>query len=157
MMRRLLKLNRDERGAALIELALTAPFFAALLIGIIDVSRAYSMKYKFEQAAQRAVEEIEQNHTVQSDYSAYATEAATAANNAGYTGSTATADYYLWCDGVRQAAGTTACSTSGATYARYVTITVSNTYTPMFSSRAWPGANAQGNIPISGVAGIRVQ
>lgn len=157
MTRRQGDLRRDERGAAVVELALAAPFFAALLIGIIDLSRAYSMKYKFEQAAQRAVEKIEQTHSVQTDYSSFATEASTAASDAGYTGSTASADYWLECNGVRQSAGTTACGTSGATYSRYVTITVSNTYVPLFSSRAWPGANAQGNIPISGTAGIRVQ
>jgi Flp pilus assembly protein TadG len=147
---------RDERGAALVELALAAPFFAALTIGIIDVSRAYSMKYKLEQSAQRAIEKVEQQHSVLPDYSAYATEAATAASDAGYAGSTATVDYWLECNGTRQANTTTPCNT-GDTYARYVTITVSNTYTPFFSSRAWPGANAQGNIPVSGYAGIRVQ
>jgi Flp pilus assembly protein TadG len=149
-------LGRDDRGAALVELALAAPFFAALLIGIIDLSRAYSMKLRLEQSAQRAVEKIEQQHSVQSDYSSYGTEAATAATAAGYSGSTATVDYWLECNGVRQSDTTTPCST-GQTYARYVTITVSNTYTPFFSSRAWPGANAQGNIPVSGYAGIRVQ
>lgn len=156
MTRQLLNLRREERGAALIELALAAPFFAALLIGIIDLSRAYSMKYKLEQSAQRAVEKIEQQHTVLTDYSAYGTEASTAATAAGYPGSTATVDYWLECNGVRQAGTTTPCNT-GDTYARYVSITVSNTYTPFFSSRAWPGANAQGNIPVGGYAGIRVQ
>ncbi|HWJ39129.1 MAG TPA: TadE/TadG family type IV pilus assembly protein [Sphingomicrobium sp.] len=156
MMRRLFMLKQDERGAALVELALAAPFLAALLIGIIDLSRAYSMKYKLEQSAQRAVEKIEQQQSVQTDYSPYGTEATTAATAAGYSGSTATVDYWLECDGVRQSNTTTPCNT-GQTYARYVTITVNNTYTPFFSSRAWPGADAQGNIPISGYAGIRVQ
>ena len=150
-------LKRDELGAALVELALAAPFFAALLIGIVDMSRAYSMKYKLEQAAQRAIEAIEQQHTVQTSYTSYGTEASTAATAAGYTGSTVTVDYWLECNGVRQASGTTVCGTSGATYARYVTVTVSNTYTPLFPSRGWPGANGQGNIPVSGYAGIRVQ
>lgn len=151
-----LNLKRNERGAAVIELALAAPFLAALLVGIIDLSRAYSMKYKLEQSAQRAVEQIQQNHTVLTDYSPYATEATTAASAAGYSGSTASVDYWLECNGVRASDPTVPCST-GQTYARYVTITVGNTYTPFFSTRAWPGANAQGNIPVSGYAGIRVQ
>lgn len=153
----ILRLRSDERGATIIELALAVPFFAALLIGIIDLSRAYSMKLKLEQSAQRAIEKIEQQHTVQPSYTAYATEAATAATAAGYTGSTATSDYWLECNGVRQSASTTSCSNSTDTYARYVTISVSNTYTPFFPSRAWPGANAQGNLALSGTAGIRVQ
>lgn len=152
----LFNLKRNERGAAVIELALAAPFLAALFVGIIDLSRAYSMKYKLEQSAQRAVEEIQQTHTVLTNYSPYATEATTAATAAGYSGSTASVDYWLECNGVRASDPTVPC-TSGQTYARYVTITVSNTYTPFFSSRAWPGANAQGNIPVSGYAGIRVQ
>jgi len=151
-----INLKRNERGAAVIELALAAPFLAALLVGIIDLSRAYSMKYKLEQSAQRAVEQIQQTHNVLTDYSPYATEATTAASAAGYSGSTASVDYWLECNGVRASDPTVPC-TSGQTYARYVTITVSNTYTPFFSSRAWPGANAQGNIPVSGYAGIRVQ
>ena len=149
-------LRRNERGAAVIELALAAPFLAALLVGIIDLSRAYSMKYKLEQSAQRAVEQIQQNHTVLTNYSPYATEATTAATAAGYSGSTASVDYWLECNGTRASDPSVPCST-GQAYARYVTITVSNTYTPFFSSRAWPGANAQGNIPVSGYAGIRVQ
>lgn len=155
-MMRLLRIGRDQRGAAVVELALAAPFFAALFIGIVDLSRAYSMKLRLEQSAQRAIEGIEQQHSVLSDYSSYGTEASTAATAAGYSGSTATVDYWLECNGVRQSDPTTPCN-SGQTYARYVTITVSNTYTPFFSSRAWPGANAQGNIPVSGYAGIRVQ
>lgn len=156
-MNRLLHLKRDERGASIIELAMTAPFFAALLIGIVDMSRAYSMKLKLEQSAQRAIEKIEQQHTVQPSYTAYATEAATAATAAGYPGSVATPDYWLECNGVRQSSTVGPCSGSTDTYARYVTITVSNTYTPLFPSRAWPGADAQGNIALSGTAGIRVQ
>jgi hypothetical protein len=93
---------------------------------------------------------------VLSDYSSYGTEATTAATAAGYSGSTATVDYWLECNGVRQTDPTVPCTT-GQTYARYVTVTVSNSYTPLFPSRAWPGANAQGNIPVSGYAGIRVQ
>ena len=155
-MMRLIHLVRNDKGAAIIELALAVPFFAALLIGIIDISRAYSMKLKFEQSAQRAIEKIEQQQTVQTSYSSYATEAATAATAAGYTGSTATSDYWLECNGVRQSNTTTPCSGT-QTYARYVTITVSNTYTPFFQSRAWPNADANGNIAISGTAGIRVQ
>lgn len=156
MMRSWFKLRADERGASIIELALVAPFFAAMLIGTIDLSRAYSMKLKLEQSAQRAIEKIEQQHTVLTDYSPFGTEASTAATAAGYSGSTATVDYWLECNGVRQSTTTTPCS-SGQTYARYVTVTVTNSYTPLFPSRAWPTANAQGNIPVSGYAGIRVQ
>jgi Flp pilus assembly protein TadG len=150
------KLLSNNRGAAVIELALAAPFFAAIVIGMNDLSRAYSEKLKLEQAAQRTIEKVEQQHTVLTDYSSYSTEASNAATAAGYSGSTVSVDYWLECNGVRQTTTTTPCS-SGQTYARYVTVTISNTYTPMFTSRVWPGADAYGNIPVSGYAGIRVQ
>jgi Flp pilus assembly protein TadG len=162
MMRLRPNLGANERGAAIIELALAAPFFAALAIGMIDLSRAYSMKLKLEQAAQRAIEKAQASATQSTDYTFVGTEAATAATAAGYSGSTATVDYWLECNGTKTSETTGAplspatCS-SGQTYARYVTVTVSNTYTPFFASRIWPNADAQGNIAVSGYAGMRVQ
>ena len=162
MMRLPLSLPANERGAAIIELALAAPFFAALAIGMIDMSRAYSMKLKLEQCAQRAIEKSQASATQPTDFTFLGTEATTAATAAGYTGSTATVDYWLECNGVKTSEttggplATNTCS-SGQTYARYVTVTVSNTYTPFFASRIWPNANAQGNIAVSGYAGMRVQ
>ena len=162
MMRLPLSLRANERGAAIIELALAAPFFAALVIGMVDMSRAYSMKLKLEQAAHRAIEKYQAAATMPTDFTALGTEASTAATAAGYSGSTATVDYWLECNGTKTsettgAALSPATCSSGQTYARYVTVTVSNTYTPFFASRAWPGANAQGKIAVSGYAGMRVQ
>ena len=51
---------RNEDGAAIIELALIAPVFALMTIGIVDVSNAYSRKLSLEQGAQRAIEKIMQ-------------------------------------------------------------------------------------------------
>ncbi len=51
---------RNERGAAMIEMALVAPVLALGVIGIVDMSNAYSRKLALEQAAQRAVEKIGQ-------------------------------------------------------------------------------------------------
>ncbi len=34
-------LGRDEGGASIIELALVAPFLAAMIIGMVDISRGY--------------------------------------------------------------------------------------------------------------------
>ena len=54
------RLSQDEGGASIIELALVAPILATLLIGMVDLSRAYSRKLMLEQAAQRAIEKIQQ-------------------------------------------------------------------------------------------------
>ena len=57
-----IRLLRDERGAAVIELALVAPVLALMVIGIVDISNAYSRKLALEQGAQRAIEKIMQHH-----------------------------------------------------------------------------------------------
>lgn len=53
-------LLKSERGAAVIELALVAPIFAVMTIGMVDLANAYSRKLALEQGAQRAVEKIMQ-------------------------------------------------------------------------------------------------
>ena len=60
-MRRLLpRLKRNERGAAIIELALTAPILALMTIGVVDMSNAFSRKLALEQATQRGIEKVMQ-------------------------------------------------------------------------------------------------
>ena len=48
----------NARGAAVVEMALVAPVLALGVIGIVDVSNAYSKKLALEQGAQRAIEKI---------------------------------------------------------------------------------------------------
>ena len=60
MMRRLVKLAREDRGAAVIELALIAPVLALLIIGVTDISIAYGRKLELEQAVQRSIEKVMQ-------------------------------------------------------------------------------------------------
>jgi Flp pilus assembly protein TadG len=52
------RLRANERGAAIIEMALVAPVLALGVVGIVDVSNAYSRKLALEQGAQRAIEKI---------------------------------------------------------------------------------------------------
>jgi Flp pilus assembly protein TadG len=46
------KLLKDERGAALLEFAITLPLLVVLVVGIYDFSNAFNQKQKIEQAAQ---------------------------------------------------------------------------------------------------------
>lgn len=165
MSRTLLRaLATDNRGAALIEMALAAPFLSALVIGMTDMARGYSVKLQLEQAAQRAVEDVEQQKSVASSYNtAVTTDVTSAMSDAGYiSGSyTVTPDSWVECssDGTtwtRQTNFSDPCG-SGQMTARYVKVTVSYNFSPLFASRAWPGANADGTIPISGFAEVRVQ
>jgi Flp pilus assembly protein TadG len=149
---RFARLARDERGASIVELALVAPVMASLLVGMVDLSRAYSHKLKLEQAAQRAIEKIQQYQTTTSTYGTLQTEAAQAAG----AGSTVTIDYWLECDGTRAASYNSSCST-GQTYARWVQVDVTGTFTPLFPSKRYPGANANGTFTLHGIAGMRTQ
>ena len=156
MMRRVIKC---ERGNSVIEIALIAPVLATLLIGMVDISRAYSAKLQLEQAAYRAIEKVQGYQTSESTYSTLKTEAASAARNDGFTTVADTdvvIDYWLECNGTRQSTYDSVC-TGGQTNARWVTVDIPATFTPMFQSRRWPGANSNGTFTLHGKAGLRTQ
>lgn len=146
-------LARDESGASLIEMAMALPVMASLLIGMVDISRAYSTKLQLEQAAQRAIEKVQQYQASSSTYVTLKVEAALAAE---VPLDKVTVDYWLECDGTKQATYNTNCPT-GQTYARWVTVDVEGTFTPLFASSKWPGSNADGTYTIHGKAGLRTQ
>ena len=157
-------LRSDARGAAVVELALVAPFLGAMIIGITDMTRGYSLKLQLEQAAQRSIEKVEQQKSVANSYNtALTTEATTAMTAAGYTtGNTITPDSWVECSAnagttwTRKTNFTDACDPTNMT-ARYVKMTISRSFTPMFASRLWPGADANGNITVTGSAEVRIQ
>ena len=150
---RIAHLARDDRGASIVELALVAPILASLLIGMVDLSRAYSYKLKLEQAAQRSIEKVQAYQTSTSTYGTLQTEAASAA---GVPTSNVTIDYWLECDGTRASNYNSVCSGT-QTYARWVTVTVQGTFTPMFRSKYYPRANTDGTFTIRGKTGMRTQ
>lgn len=155
-------LHRNERGAAVIELALAAPILVTLLIGVVQLANGYAAKLQLEQVAQREVE-LWQNSSAGFDssstsLSAYKTEAATAA---GVATSAVTIKYWLECDGTNQ---NTSASTIDAdfakvclstqTSARYASIAVTKAYSPMFSTK-WSGANSDGSYTLAAKAILR--
>ena len=159
MIRHVTALAQDERGASIIEMAMAVPVLASLLIGMVDISRAYSAKLQLEQAANRAVEKVQQYQASASTYDTLKAEAGTAARAAGFTSvadNDVVIDFWLECNGTRQSDYNTTC-TSGQTYARWVTVDIPGTFTPMFSSRRWPGANSNGTFTLHGRAGLRTQ
>src|SRR5262252_8322610 len=136
MTRRVHTLAHDERGAAIIEMALLLPVLSTVVIGVADISRAYSQKLILEQAAYRAIEKVQQYQSTESTYNTLQNDVVSAANSAGFTDvttSNVTIDYWLECNGVRQSTYDSSCSTSSAT-ARWITIDVTHNFTPMFAS-----------------------
>lgn len=152
MIQKLRNLLADERGTSLIEMALATPFLAATLMGMVDLSRAYSDKLKLEQAAQVAIERVMNRQMSSTSYNTLKAEAATAA---GVAQSAVTVDFWLQCDGVRQTDYDTSC-TSGVS-ARYLTVRVQKNFVPIFGTKYFPGANTDGTFTIRSTAGIRTQ
>lgn len=147
---RRLRIFADESGASIVEMGLAAPILATMLIGMIDLSYAYSHKLQLEQAAQRTIEKVQISSFKTTDMPGLKTEAETAAG----TGSTAMVTVWLECNGTKKAF-TDSCNT-GEAYARYVSVEVARNYDPFFPWR-WAGANSNGTVTLEGRAGIRVQ
>ena len=153
------RLSQDEGGNSIIELALVAPILATLLIGMVDLSRAYSSKLMLEQAAQRSIEKVQQYQASASTPTLLKAETVAAAQAAGFTSTTAadvTVDFWLECNGTRAADYESSCPT-GQTYGRWVSVDLKATFTPMFRVRRWMGSNADGTFTIHGIAGMRTQ
>ena len=170
------KLLTNERGAAVIEMALIAPVLALGVIGIVDMSNAYSRKLALEQGAQRAIEKIMQttaNDTVENTLATEAvcqvngtttTNNVTTCNTSPLTTSNVAITYRRECTSGGSTTTTTYSSnsaydagscTSGSTEADYIQIALSSTYTPMFSTHF---ATFNGSAyPISATAGMRIK
>ena len=158
MMRMLSTLLKSERGASVVELGLVAPFFLALVVGMGDLGSAYSMKLKLEQASQRALELVQQSGTPAdpASHDAIVTEATNAASDAGYDGAAATVTYTNYCDGTATTNYADSC-TGTQVQMKYVSVSVSSNYTPLFTNSIFPNRNPDGTVTVTGRAGMRVQ
>lgn len=143
---------RDERGNSAIEMALVLPLLATLLIGMVDLSGGYAVKVTVQQAAQRAIEKVMQTTASKTVIETLKSEAAA---GAGVAESAVTVDYWLECNGARQAIYDNPCP-SGQTYARYLSVEVAKVYDPTLSFK-FIGANADGTFTIRSKAGLRTQ
>jgi Flp pilus assembly protein TadG len=167
-------LKADDRGAAIIELALVAPVLALTVIGIVDMSNAYSRKLALEQGAQRAIEKImqtTQQDTVEGTLTTEAicqvdgTNADGTCKSSPITASNVTVTWRLECTdsgGTITAQTSTdsttfdglTCGSGTVSSARYVSVTVTDTYTPMFPIH-FAALNGDGTYHLSATAGMR--
>ena len=168
------RIGRDDRGAALIELALIAPVIALMVIGIVDLSNAFSRKLALEQGAQRAIEKIMQtteDDTVEATLAAEAvcqvngTDSAGVCKTSPITIADVTVTYRLDCTNTSTGAVTSTTTTlplvfdtwictTGTTPSRYMSVTVVDKYTPMFSLH-FSALDADGTYHLSATAGMR--
>ncbi|HET7816109.1 MAG TPA: TadE/TadG family type IV pilus assembly protein [Sphingomicrobium sp.] len=152
MTRRMVRLFADEGGSSVIEMGLVAPFLAAMLIGMVDLSRAYSTKLSVEQAAQRTIEKIQVSSYDPTDNEAIRQEAADAA---GVPVANVLVASWLQCNNSSTKQSFTSSCSDGEPYARYIGIGIRKSYTPLFPVK-WD-RTASGIWTVRGVAGIRVQ
>jgi Flp pilus assembly protein TadG len=167
-------IRENERGAMAIELALFAPIFATVVIGIVDLSNGFSRKLAIEQGAHRAIEKIMQTTgvaTVQNTLEAEAICQVNGVNDDGscrdspITAANVTVTYRLECTN----AGTVNSSltrtnaddfdaltcSSSEQEARYIEVNITDTYQPMF--KTYFGSSPDGKYHISATAGMRTQ
>ena len=150
MTRWLKRLRRDNRGTAVVELAIISPMIALLTVGVIDMSNGFSRKLKIEQAAQRSIEKIMNTSASDTIENTLAAEAAAQANVAI---DNVTVAYRLECDGVVTDA--VECPEDQDT-SQWISVTVIDQYEPMFT-RHFGGINGDGTYHLSATAGVRIQ
>ena len=162
MTRRFLTLWREDRGAAIIELAIVAPVIALMTVGVVDLSNGFSNKLRLEQAAQRSIEKVMQTTGVTSVESTIASEAVCQFNgtnsdgtckSAPITAANVTVTHRLECDGTLSAAED--CG-SGETESRWVQVEIWSEYEPLFPIH-FSGIDAGGKYRIEARAGMRTE
>ena len=178
MMLRKRSLRANERGAAVIELALIAPIFALLTIGVIDMSNAYNRKLALEPGTQRAVEKIMQTTEDKTVEDTLKTEVQCQVNGVQSDGVTcntspvALTDITVtWRYECTDSAGTVTtqtttvaatydaytCTGTGSTAAGYLQVSVTNKFTPMFPVHFLGFNTSDGSYHITATAGMRTK
>ena len=179
-----IRLLGNERGAAVIEMAMIAPVLALGVIGIVDVSNAYSRKLALEQGVQRAVEKIADTTENTSVEATLANEVKCQVNGSttststsnGVTTTTTTCNTsptqnitVTWrLDCTTGTSTTSASTTSSATYdtlvaactspstkAGYVSVTVTDKYSPLFPIHFGSFNTSDSTYHINATAGVR--
>lgn len=162
MMQKPADILAHERGAAVIELALVAPMLALMVIGVVDMSNAIGRKLLLEQAAQRSIEKIMNttgNTTVENTIKNEAVCQVNGTNTDGscktspITTSNVTVTYRLECNG---AVTTDTECPSGQTASEWISVRVTDTYTPMFPIK-FAGIDGDGTYHIVANAGVRIE
>jgi Flp pilus assembly protein TadG len=140
---------RCERGNSFVELAFVAPMLVTLLLGMVDISRAVSAKLQVVQVSQRTIERVQRSGFVYADIATLEAEAEAAAG----TGSNAIVTAWLECgSSANQLSFTTGTCTAGEPYARFVGISVTKPFTPLFVPEYFTSGTTLG-----GSAGVRIQ
>ena len=156
------RLRSENRGAAVIELAMIAPVLALMTIGVVDLSNGFASKLRLEQAAQRSIEKVMQTTGTLTVEETIAAEAVCQYNGTDEDGVCLTApmtvddvtvEHRLECDGVETA---DADCPIGQQESRWVQVTVQDDYEPLFPVH-FSGIDDGDKYHIEATAGMRTQ
>ena len=132
---------------------MVTPILAGLLIGMVDVSRAYSARVDLQQAAQRA-SELERIANYSEDDNA---RIKSEAEKAGGPGSEVTVTNWLQCGGDQTKHEYASSCPDDEAEARYVEVSITKTYKPLFTNSMFANRNPDGTVPLRATVGMRVQ
>jgi len=174
---RLTRLLTNERGAAVIEMAMVAPVLALGVVGIVDVSNAYSRKLALEQGVQRAVEKIMNTTESTTVEATLANEVQCQVNGSTTSGSVTTCNTsptqaitVTWRLDCKVGSTTTSqsttvsatydqwiidCTNLGGTKAGYVQVAVTDKYSPMFPIHFASFTSSDSTYHLIATAGVR--
>ena len=156
------RLSRDDRGTAIVELALAAPILAMLIMGAVDVGGAFSRRLALEQGAQRAVEKVMQTTELENVQNTIALEVALQAQ---VDEDQVTVTFPRYC-GDREMPDVERDENGFAegdpceedeTEAHYIMVDVSDEYEPLFSALHMGTKLPNGNYAIRAKAGMRTK
>ena len=157
------RLSSDQRGTAVLELALTAPILALLIMGAVDVGGAFSRKLALEQGAQRAVEKVMQTTELANVQNTIASEVAVQAN---VENSEVQVTFPRYCDArlmpdvardadTGLAQGDKCAATERESH--YIMVKVTCEYDPLFTTFGLGNKLANGNYMVEAKAGMRTK
>ena len=147
------QLAGDCTGVSVIETALVAPIVLMLMAGTVDLAMGFALKVKTQQAAARAVEYAT---TTTLDSVSTTNVQSQAATGAGVPASQVTVSKWLECDGVTQSSFDLSCDT-GAQTARYLSVSISNTYHPTLAALVPSSVAIHGDVTFTGHSSVRLQ
>ncbi|MFN3620597.1 TadE/TadG family type IV pilus assembly protein [Sphingorhabdus sp.] len=151
-MSKLASMLRDEHGISVIELALVLPVIILLVTAVTDIALGYGAKIALQQATARTIEKATAGGLNSAAFQLLQAEGAAAA---GVAIDQVAVDKWLECNGVRQLLFDGVCP-DGEQVGRYISVTITRTYTPTFSVMNWQ-SSPNGTWPLTSTSSVRVQ
>lgn len=145
------RIMRSERGTSVIELAVAAPVLLMFLVGVTDLGRGLTERYRLQQAVNRTLEMAQTGRD--GDYAFLATEAASAA---GVPASNVVQEQWVECGGGGTKRTWDEDCNGGAT-ARFVKLTITGSFTPLFGTIGYSSAQPDGTVRLTAHASLRVR